>query len=183
MYPDTICIRIHFCIWIQMLILCVYTWRDAHVYPATFMYPFVSTCVRQKLISIGCLVTKWRPMMTTVCAVSSVVVALVARRKRRRPRSCWVRDWLQKRPQHGTHVALLSSPRSSDPSTYRNFCRMTPDDYDELLRMVRPAITHSDTKYRKAISWATCIHLYPVCVYTMRYKWIQMDTNGCMYPK
>ena len=24
--------------------------------------------------------------------------------------------------------------------------------------------------------WATCIHLYPVCVYTLRYKWIQMDT-------
>ena len=116
--------------------------------------------------------------MTIVCAVSSVVVALVARRKRRRPRSCWVPDWLQKRPQHGTHVALLSSLRSSDPSTYRNFCRMAPDDYDELLRMVRPAITRSDTKYRKAISWATCIHLYPVCVYTWRCKW-----NGYMYPK
>ena len=29
---------------------------------------------------------------------------------------------------------------------------MAPDDYDELLRMVRPAITRSDTKYRKAIS-------------------------------
>ena len=84
----------------------------------------------------------------SLCCIISVVVALVARRKRQRPRSSWVRDWLQKRPQHGTHVALLSLLRSSDPSAYRNFCGMAPDDYDELLT---------------------------VCVYTWRYKWIHVS--------
>jgi len=70
-----------------------------------------------------------------VCAVSSVVVALVAR-------SCWIWDWLQKRPQHGTHVALLSSLQSSDPSTYRNFCRMAPDDYDDMYPLVSSLRLH-----------------------------------------
>jgi len=91
---------------------------------------YVSICIRQKLIfiSIGCghrlhhsLPGHKMETDDLVCAVSSVVVALVARRKRRRLRSCWVRDWLHKRPQHATHVSLLSSLRSSDPSTYRNF--------------------------------------------------------------
>jgi len=45
------------------------------------------------------LKVKWRTKTKTMnCAIaSSVVVAVVARKKRRRPRSCWVRQWLLRR--------------------------------------------------------------------------------------
>jgi len=45
---------------------------------------------------------------------SAVVVAVVARKKRRRPRSCWVRQLLHNRPQLGTYATLMSLVRSGE---------------------------------------------------------------------
>ena len=78
-----------------------------------------------------------------LCIASAVVVAVVARKKRRRPRSCWVRQWLLNRPQHGIYATLMSMVRSSDPSAYQYFCRMAPEDYDQLLNMIRTAVLRS----------------------------------------
>ena len=89
-----------------------------------------------------------------VCVAATLIAVAVKNKtiRKRKPRSCWIRDWLSRRASLGAHAALLQNIRVSDPSTYRNFCRLSPEDYDELLEMVRPAITHQDTRLRKAIS-------------------------------
>ena len=122
---------------------------------------------------IRCLVTKWRRWWRRFsCAVSSLVVALVARRKRRRLRSCWVRDWLHKRPQHATHVSLLSSLRSSDPSTYRNFL---PDGPWWLRWAAKNGSTcHNTLRMGDMYPLVSSLHLHLAT---------QVDTNRYMYPK
>jgi len=103
-----------------------------------------------------------------VCAVSPVVVALVARRKRRRPRSCWVRDWLRKRPQHGTHVALLSSLNGRHVSTCIQFA-FTPCDTSGYKWIQMDTCIQS----RAVFYWWTQVDTDTFCI---RYKWIQVDT-------
>jgi len=49
-----------------------------------------------------------------LCIAAAVVVAVVAREKRRRPRSCWVRRWLLNRPQHWIYATLMNMVRSSE---------------------------------------------------------------------
>jgi len=59
-----------------------------------------------------------------VVAAAAAIIAAATVKKRRR-RSCWVHDWMSRRPQYyGTHAALLPEIHVSDPKTYKNFCRM-----------------------------------------------------------
>jgi hypothetical protein len=86
--------------------------------------------------------------------LATVAVAAVVqrRRKRRRYRSCWERDWISRRPRLGTYAALLTDVRLNDPKTYKNFSRMDVVDYENLLELVRPYVTRKDTNCRRAIS-------------------------------
>jgi len=81
------------------------------------------------------------------CLSAAVVIAGVVRRRRqrRRCRSCWVRPWMCSRPRLGGYAALLQDIISTDEKAYLNFCRLCPGDYNQLLTMVAPVITHKDT--------------------------------------
>lgn len=66
-------------------------------------------------------------------------------RGRRRPRSCWVRPWLNadRRHQlgHNMYSQLLNTElRCEDVSTYTNYVRMPPDLFDEILEKITPII-------------------------------------------
>ncbi len=70
------------------------------------------------------------------------------RRGRRRRRSVWVRPWITRRLDFGLYDQLLVELRNEDQGAFKNFMRMPPDMYDELLRRVGPRITKQNTKYR-----------------------------------
>ena len=51
-----------------------------------------------------------------VAAACTIIIAAASVKKRRRKsRTCWVRHWMSRRPQYGTHAALLKDIRVSDP--------------------------------------------------------------------
>jgi len=58
-----------------------------------------------------------------VAAAAAIIAAASVKKRRRKRRSCWVHDWMSRRPQYRTHAALLQEIRISDPKTYKNFCR------------------------------------------------------------
>lgn len=70
----------------------------------------------------------------------------------KKQRSVWVKDWIQKREQEGFCVKLMRELRSEEPGLYRNFVRMTHDQFDYLLMLVKPLIEKQDTHLRKSIS-------------------------------
>jgi len=45
----------------------------------------------------------------------------------------------------GAHYALLSELRNEDQTSFKNFVRMDPVAFDELLELVTPLIKRRDT--------------------------------------
>lgn len=75
-----------------------------------------------------------------------------AQKKRKRSkRSVWVRPWITRRKMYGFSTTLLSETREEDPKSFRNFLRMSPEKFDELLILVKPYLTKNDTTFREAI--------------------------------
>lgn len=75
-------------------------------------------------------------------------------RKKRKSRTVWVREWLNKRQQDGAYNKLLVELRNGDNGEqrlYRDFLRMTHDDFNYLLELVEPLIEKSNTKFRESI--------------------------------
>ena len=71
----------------------------------------------------------------------------------RRPRRWWCRPWLNttRRRNFGQYDQLMSELRAEDTQSFRNFLRMPPEMFDELLDRVGPRITKKHTHYRQAI--------------------------------
>lgn len=81
----------------------------------------------------------------------AMIQAIQDQRRDRRQRRWWTRDWLLRRPIHGQYEALMSEMYAEDPSAYRNFVRVDPLMFQELLHMVTPKIKKRNTWYRKCI--------------------------------
>jgi len=92
-------------------------------------------------------------------SLSADVIATIAkkRKKRRQVRSCWVRPWICSRPRFDGYEALLKDLRVSDCKAHQNFCRMSNDDYQEILTLVSPLITYlpGHTLQTGDLSWRT----------------------------
>jgi DDE superfamily endonuclease len=75
---------------------------------------------------------------------------LNARRRvrRRRRRAMWVRQWIIRRPQLGLYDRLMVELRNEDPRAFKNFMRMPPVMYDELVERLTPALTKETTRLR-----------------------------------
>ncbi len=61
-------------------------------------------------------------------------VAVAVRRRRRRNRVVWVRNWLQRPPLYGQYEKLMVELRDEDVAGFRNFMRMDPAMFQELLQ-------------------------------------------------
>ena len=82
-------------------------------------------------------------------------VELPAERRRQFIRSCWTRPWLteERRQQYGQYTSLLDTQlRLEDPVAFRNFTRVTPEVFDEILERVTPVIQKQETNYRHPLS-------------------------------
>ena len=65
-------------------------------------------------------------------------------------RRYWVRSWLERQPLLGQYERPLAELREDDVSAFRNFVKMDPEMFRELLRL-GPRLTKNDTWNRKAL--------------------------------
>ena len=62
------------------------------------------------------------------------------RRRRRQRRVEWVRPWIARRPDLGVYDRLMVELRAEDPTSFKNFLRMPPEMFDELLERLTPRL-------------------------------------------
>ena len=91
-------------------------------------------------------------MATREEAASVVVLLSHLKAKKNKKREHWVKPWMSSRAEKGAHNNIIRELRFTDPASYRNYLRLSQDQYDELLEMIRPAITKQDTVMRQALS-------------------------------
>lgn len=72
----------------------------------------------------------------------------------RKQRSAWVKEWIQKRSSDGFCIKLLRELREEEPLLYNNFIRMTHEQFDYLLTLVKPLIEKQNTTMRNSIAAA-----------------------------
>ncbi|XP_071058858.1 uncharacterized protein [Pseudochaenichthys georgianus] len=74
-------------------------------------------------------------------------------RRRRKPRSVWVRKWLseKRRERYGHYSTLLNELKTEDEKAFFNYTRLPRGLYDEVLRRVEGRIEKKDTWYRKSL--------------------------------
>ena len=65
--------------------------------------------------------------------------------QQRRPRTMWVRPWIQRRPLLGQYERLMQELMRESAGDFRGFMRMEPQMFQELLARVGPRITKSDS--------------------------------------
>ncbi len=78
-------------------------------------------------------------------------VAVAARRRRRRNRVVWVRNWLQRQSFYGQYEKLMVELRDEDVAGFLNFMRMDPAMFQELLQHLGDRKRKQDTQFRKAL--------------------------------
>ncbi|XP_034093370.1 uncharacterized protein LOC117560564 [Gymnodraco acuticeps] len=74
-------------------------------------------------------------------------------RRRRKPRSMWVRKWLseKRRERYGHYSTLLNELKTEDEKAFFNYTILPRGLYDEVLRRVEGRIEKKDTWYRKSL--------------------------------
>ena len=94
-----------------------------------------------------------------LCAAAFIIISESERRERR----FWVRPFLQSRSIYGTNDMLDDlrrddinpNPNSDDTpisSSFKNFTRISSEDFDKLCNGIAPFVEKQDTNFRKAIS-------------------------------
>ncbi|KAJ8926365.1 hypothetical protein NQ314_021278 [Rhamnusium bicolor] len=83
--------------------------------------------------------------------IANNVIAMLERKKNRKKR-VWIRDWIRRRSTLGVSELLLKEISTEDPDSYRNFMRLSVEKFQELLKIVTPKLTKSETCMRSPIS-------------------------------
>jgi hypothetical protein len=90
-----------------------------------------------------------------ILLLAAAAILLRRRRARGQPqrtqRTVWSRQWLLRRPTCGQYEKLLVELLEEDRASYKNFLRVDPDMFQELLQRVGPYIEKQDTFFRKAL--------------------------------
>lgn len=73
------------------------------------------------------------------------------KRKFAKKRSVWVKPWLLRRPQYGQYEKLLAELHKEDLKGFKNFLRVTPELFHELVQRLSPRLEKEDTFMRKAL--------------------------------
>ena len=76
---------------------------------------------------------------------------IVQRRGRVRGRRFWVRPWILRRPLLGHYERLMAELSREDVPAFKNFVRMEPAMFQELLERLTPRIAKKDTWYRRSL--------------------------------
>ena len=87
-----------------------------------------------------------------------------------RPRRIWARQWLLRRPKLGLHERLLQELNREDRKTFRNYVRMTPELFHEMVERLTPLLQKKETNMRPPLSVALKLAV------TLRFM-----ASGCKY--
>lgn len=71
--------------------------------------------------------------------------------KRRAARTIWVREWIARRPLLGLYDHLMVELCNEDQRAFKNFLRMPPAMFDEVVQRLTPALLKQTTKYREPL--------------------------------
>ena len=87
-------------------------------------------------------------LLTAAC----LQLQIVQKPKRtRNKKSVWMRSWLQRRLFLGQYEKLVAELRGEDLRGFRNYMRISPELFQELLERVGPRPVKKDTFIRKAL--------------------------------
>ncbi len=84
-------------------------------------------------------------------AIAQVVPARRRRRVGNRKRAVCVHPWLLRRPIYWHYETLLAELNQEDDLAFRNYTRMVPDMFFELVERLSARIEKQDTWYWKAL--------------------------------
>lgn len=104
-------------------------------------------------------------VLSGVLVLSKVIKKELIRRQnaKRKKRNVWVKPWIGRRTEYGASHTLLKELKNEDNAAYRNMLRITGEQFDELLEMVRGKLSKQDTTMRMAIPVTTKLEI------TLRY--------------
>jgi len=85
------------------------------------------------------------------------------RRQRQRQREVWVKPWFLRRPLFGQYENLLVELNREDPPGYKNFLRVTPELFTEIVDRIGPHLQ------KKVIFWRKSMELGLRIAITLRY--------------
>ena len=73
---------------------------------------------------------------------------------RRRQRRWWVRRWSSLRPEQEAYGNLMMLFRNEDVVAFRNFTRLSPQMFKDLVKLLTPRLRKEDTGYRDSLEVA-----------------------------
>lgn len=82
----------------------------------------------------------------SILAGVSAAFLLLKRKRQRHKRIIWVKEYLKKR-----NVGILKELELNDGVLFKNFTRMSKENFEKLLGMVKPFIQKHDTRFRSAV--------------------------------
>lgn len=71
--------------------------------------------------------------------------------RRRTPRKVWVREWLARRQEFGQYDRLLTELHKEDQRGYKNYLRITPDLFQEMVEKLTPRLQKQSTFMREPL--------------------------------
>ena len=83
--------------------------------------------------------------------VTIAVNVLDNKPRKKRKRKLWVNPWLQRRSKRGEFNTLLQEMKLEDQGGYKNYLRMTGENFLELLTIVKGDLEKQSTQMREAI--------------------------------
>jgi len=99
----------------------------------------------QKLVDDGPRLDEDQAKMVKVVACLLAATALkqaIIKRLRndRRKKSVWVREWLMNRDKYGMYEKLMKHLKQGDVKSFRNFVRMDPGIFNQMVEELKPLI-------------------------------------------
>lgn len=90
--------------------------------------------------------------------LAAMIILAILRKKNKKKnkrKRKWVREWIRRRATNDVTRTLIEELRTEDINGFKEFTRMSYEEYKFLLEKVRPVISRKDTNMRKSISAET----------------------------
>ena len=119
---------------------------------ANFLTSHVTSVINVRITCVKMSDNSDDDLCAIAAAACTVVIAVESSRvgSKRKKRRTWVRPLLRRRIDVGAYDLLMGELRATDTDLYSAFTRVSADDFDFLLSVVKSHITGS-SRYRPAI--------------------------------
>lgn len=91
----------------------------------------------------------------SAAAVILAAILIQKSKKRRNQKRLWVKEWIRRREIENSAQNLIRDLRNEGDNTFKQFFRISPEQFNLFLEMIRPIVSKRDTNMRKAISVET----------------------------